>query len=68
MPPPSSVLAQCSSTLWCIIRSLPLWTVVLVVLLLGAARQLVFPSTKSADKKKRAPPPPPSPRPHRKTP
>ncbi|KAF3808722.1 hypothetical protein GCG54_00010911 [Colletotrichum gloeosporioides] len=64
MPPPS-VLAQCSSTLWCIIRSLPLWTVVLVVLLLGAARQLVFPSIKSADKKRA---PPPSPQPHRKTP
>ncbi|KAF0321329.1 hypothetical protein GQ607_011532 [Colletotrichum asianum] len=66
MSPPSSVLAQCSSTLWCIIRSLPLWTVVLVVLLLGAARQLVIPSTKSDDKKRA--PPKPSPQPHRKTP
>ncbi|GKT59972.1 hypothetical protein ColTof4_00114 [Colletotrichum tofieldiae] len=43
MPTSPSLLAQCSSTLWCHLRSLPLWAFVLVVLLLGAIRQRVLP-------------------------
>ncbi|WQF88214.1 hypothetical protein CDEST_13228 [Colletotrichum destructivum] len=70
MPSSPSLLAQCSSTLWCHIRSLPLWAFVLVVLLLGAVRQrlLPFPSPPRrpaaavvADKKRQSPSPSPRP-------
>ncbi|KAF6818536.1 hypothetical protein CMUS01_11889 [Colletotrichum musicola] len=65
MPPSPSLLAKCSSTIWCSLRNLPLWAVVLLVLLLGAIRQLVLPSRrptttvadKNKNKKKRSPSP-----------
>ncbi|KDN62067.1 hypothetical protein CSUB01_11085 [Colletotrichum sublineola] len=68
MPPSPSLLAQCSSTLWCHLRSLPLWAFVLIVLLLGAVRQRVLPSRPPpprrpataaavADKTRTSPPP-----------
>lgn len=45
MPYPSntspSLLAKCGTTLTCILRSVPLWAVVLIVLLLGAVRRRV---------------------------
>ncbi|OHE97590.1 hypothetical protein CORC01_07205 [Colletotrichum orchidophilum] len=44
----TSLLAQCSNTLWCHLRSLPLWAFVLVVLLFGALRQRILPSSSSS--------------------
>ncbi|KAK1474169.1 hypothetical protein CCUS01_17111 [Colletotrichum cuscutae] len=49
----TSLLAQCSTTLWCHLRSLPLWAFVLVVLLLGALRQRIFPSSPSSSPTRR---------------
>lgn len=37
----SSILAKCGTTLTCVLRSIPLWLVVIVVLLLGFARRRV---------------------------
>lgn len=37
----SSLLAKCGTTLTCVLRSVPLWAVVLVVLLLGALRRRI---------------------------
>lgn len=37
----SSLLAKCGTTVTCILRSIPLWAVVLVVLLVGALRQRI---------------------------
>lgn len=34
----SSLLAKCGTTLACVLRSVPLWVVVIVVLLFGFAR------------------------------
>lgn len=36
-----SLLAKCGTTVLCILRSVPLWAVVVIVLLLGAARRRV---------------------------
>lgn len=36
-----SLLAKCGTTLICILRSVPLWAVVLIVLLLGAVRRRI---------------------------
>lgn len=42
-PPPASpsLLAKCGTTLACVLRSIPLWAVVLLVLLFGALRRRI---------------------------
>ena len=40
-PHSSSIIAKCGTTLTCVLRSVPLWVVVIVVLLFGFARRRV---------------------------
>jgi len=42
------LLSKCSSTLFCFLRTVPLWIVVIVVLLAGALRQFVCRSASSS--------------------
>lgn len=37
----SSLIAKCGTTLTCVLRSVPLWVVVIVVLLFGFARRRI---------------------------
>lgn len=37
----SSLIAKCGTTITCVLRSVPLWAVVIVVLLFGFARRRV---------------------------
>lgn len=37
----SSILDKCGTTITCVLRSIPLWVVVIVVLLLGFARRRI---------------------------
>lgn len=39
--PSASLFAKCGTTLVCVLRSVPLWVVVIVVLLFGFARSRV---------------------------
>lgn len=37
----SSLIAKCGTTITCVLRSVPLWVVVIVVLLFGFARRRI---------------------------